>query len=151
VRALTDAVREDILGELAGLIELARDRHPGGCAQARVSEMARAFRRWALDHPAEFWLALGPEPAGGGPEPAGAAGLPAVRFPRLVAVFFDEFPRPGPASGFPPPALLGFASAWARLYGLIAIEASGRAPWPPAVADALFEAELAGLGHLPDG
>jgi hypothetical protein len=53
---------------------------------------------------------------------------------------------PAPPLDIPLPVILSFASAWARLYGLVAIEISGHAPWSRAIADALFEAELAGLG-----
>jgi len=175
LQALIDALHEDILGELVTRIELARDEHPGDRAEIRIGEMARAFRRWALGHPAEFWLALGPD-SPGRTELAGATGPAAIRVPRLVVVFLEEFVRlrphaparaiaGGPARELarvhvrtapaarpldvPLPVILSFASAWARLYGLVAIEISGQVPWPRTMADALFEAELAGLGHPP--
>ena len=175
LQALIDALHEDILGELVTRIEFVRDQHPGDGAEVRIAEMARAFRRWALGHPAEFWLALGPD-SPGRTGLAGATGPAAIRVPRLVVVFLDEFARlrqqaparasaAGPARDLtrvhvrtapparsldvPLPVILSFASAWARLYGLVAMEISGQVPWPRAMADALFEAELTGLGHPP--
>jgi AcrR family transcriptional regulator len=139
LQALIDALREDILGELVTRIQFVRDQHRQDCAAIRIGEMARAFRRWALDHPGEFWLALGPDSAGPA-EVAGASGLPVIQFPRLIAVFADEFVRLWPRA-----AILSFASAWARLYGLVAMEISGQVPWPRAMTDALFEAEIAEL------
>jgi AcrR family transcriptional regulator len=177
LQALIDALHEDILGELVTRIQAVRDQYPEDCATIRIGEMARAFRWWALEHPAEFWLALGPDPAGPA-EVAGASGLPVIQFPRLIAVFADEFARlwqhaaAQPSAGGPareltrvhvgtvPPArpldvplaaILRSASAWAKLYGLVAMEVSGQVPWPRAVTDALFEAEIAELGHLPPG
>ncbi len=151
LQALIDALHEDIIGELVARIELVRDRHPEDGTAPRIGEMARAFRRWALDHPAEFWLALGPDPASPA-EPADASGPPVIRFPRHVAVFADEFARSRhdgaarPSAGVP--VVPSFVSAWARLCGLVTLEVSGQVPWPRAMTDALFEAEIAELGNL---
>lgn len=138
LRALIDSLRDDILGELDAQLGLA-------CRQIRGSDrlyaMARAFRRWALDHPAEFWLALGPPADGDGPGHPGAelttdGTAPEVRIPESIAAVLESSRAP-----------VGFAvaSAWARLYGLVAIEVAGYVRWPPADVDAFFEEQLAEL------
>jgi AcrR family transcriptional regulator len=50
VDALMSALNESVLSELCAAVESGRDQSGG---------MARAFRGWALDHPASFRLALG--------------------------------------------------------------------------------------------
>jgi AcrR family transcriptional regulator len=172
LKALIDALHDDILGELDTQIQFVRDQNPDDHPMVRLGKMARVFRRWALDHPAEFWLALGPA-SSGSEELVTAHGLPVIQFPRLIIFFLDEFVRswqhchaqmtpagspykltrvhvraPSPVHhlDLPLPAVLGFASAWARLYGLVAIEISDQMKWPAAITDELFEAELAELG-----
>lgn len=156
LQALIDALHDDILGELVTLIQVVRDQHPEECGTIRLAEMARTFRWWSLDHPAEFRLAFGSDSAGPA-EHVSASGPRAIQFPRLVAVFLDEFVRlrqhaqaEASTLDVPLPAIFSFASAWAKLYGLVAMEISGQVPWPRAMTDTFFEAEIAAFGQPPD-
>jgi AcrR family transcriptional regulator len=153
IQELVDELRTDILGELDTWIEFVHDEVSGGSPTTRVSEMVKAFRRWAIEHPREFWLALSPS----SPDRSGFAAVP-DREPRVAARFFREFLRsreydvpPGPQSDLTGPALNGFLSAWARLLGLVTMEISGQGKWMPvatADSEALFEAQLAELSVL---
>lgn len=157
--ALVDSLRNDILDELDIQLSLACRQARGNLPADRLDRMARAFRQWALDHPAEFWLALGPVANGCGPghpvtgaEPITAGPAPDSRIPKSMLTVLDssggkEFaPDPGGYhADFPAPGGFAVASAWARLYGLVATEVAGYMSWPPAVADAFFAAQLAGL------
>jgi AcrR family transcriptional regulator len=147
LRALIDSLRNDILEELDAQLGLACGQIRGSAD--RLYAMARAFRRWALDHPAEFWLALGPPADGCGPGHPGAelstAGTaPEVRIPESIAAVLESSRAP---AGF------AVASAWARLYGLVAIELAGYVRWPLADVDAFFEEQLAEFcySHLAAG
>jgi AcrR family transcriptional regulator len=151
LRALVDSLRNDILEELDVQLGLAC-RQTRGSAD-RLCPVARAFRRWALDHPAEFWLALGPPAdrygAGHpGAELGAASSAPGARIPEAItaalvsSVGQERAPVPADSSA---PAGFAVTAAWARLYGLVAIEAAGYVSWPPAGADAFFEEQLAEL------
>jgi AcrR family transcriptional regulator len=106
--ALVLALNESVTGELRAALEEGRDR-PGG--------IARAFRGWALDHPASFRFLLGLDAHRDAGPPL------AARLPSLTA------PAPPPLA---PPALaqsalgqsaLGqSALGWATLCGLALLE-----------------------------
>jgi AcrR family transcriptional regulator len=165
--ALVASLRSDLFDEVRELLEAARDRTPGDDPLVRVGEMARAFRRWSIDHPAEFGLLFGPPLPGVNAEQAqpGAAQDPRFRF---AATFLTEFTalwhqRPvntppvclieerlgrhlGPYTAthrdIPLPVLFILLSAWTRLYGLVAMEVFGHMDWAVTDAEILFEMEL---------
>jgi AcrR family transcriptional regulator len=161
LQALIDSLRNDIIEELDAQLGLVRSQIRCDCPTARLCMMARAFRRWMLDHPAEFWLAFGPAANGCGPgNPVAGAGpglvtaspTPDIRIPRFIIALLRSSTEKESSSvpaechpDFRGPAGFAVVSAWARLYGLVATEAAGYVRWPSAAADAFFEAELAEL------
>jgi AcrR family transcriptional regulator len=168
LRALVDSLRGDILEELDDQLGLVCSQIRGGCATDRLYGVARAFRRWALDHPAEFWLALSPAANACGPSnPVAGAGAelitvgttPDIRIPESIITLLESSAEkelvPGPVeyhADFRAPAGFAVASAWARLYGLVATEVAGYMRWSPAAADAFFDEELTGIcEHMAGG
>jgi len=165
--ALVASLRSDLFDEVREFLEAARDRTPGGDALARIGEMARAFRRWSIDHPAEFGLLFGPPWPGMDAERAQSGEGQDPRF-RFAATFLAEFAslwrqRPvntppiclieerlgqhlGPYAAMhrdiPLPVLFLLLSAWTRLYGLVAMEVFGHMDWAITDAGILFEMEL---------
>jgi AcrR family transcriptional regulator len=75
--ALVAALRGELFEELGQVTYAARDEAPEDDPILRVLAMARAFRRWGLEHRQEFGLMLGPPVAGiaGIAGMAGAAGV----------------------------------------------------------------------------
>jgi AcrR family transcriptional regulator len=164
----------ELYDELADTMVAAREAEPPDDAPARLAAVSRAFRAWALAHPAEFGLLFGspvpgvevePGPAEE-PDPAHAAGRRFGQvFGELVARIYLEQPFPVPAEedldpllraelqewahAFPVPLPVGvaqvFLSCWIRLYGLVAMEVFGHLKFAVADAGPLFEAELADL------
>jgi AcrR family transcriptional regulator len=57
--ALVRDLCEDLFDELREWTEAARDACPSDEPLPRLAEMARAFRRWSVAHPAEFGLMFG--------------------------------------------------------------------------------------------
>lgn len=118
--------------------------------------MTRAFRRWSIDHPAEFALMFG-EPIADHPQPDEVL-APPEGAPNFCAAFIAEyaelwrkhrFATPPPEvlhdrfldrlsplfaeyrDLLPPEVIYLFLSGWIRLYGLVAMEAFGHLSWPP--------------------
>lgn len=163
-----------LYGELADTMEAARDAEPVEDTPARLAAASRAFRRWALDHRAEFGLLFGsPIPgidvgkAAGPDSPAHEAGTRFGRvFGELVARLYLEQPFPAPepdeldpvlraqltdwVDAFPVALPIGvgqvFLSCWIRLYGMVAMEVFGHLAFALTDATALFETELADMG-----
>jgi hypothetical protein len=160
---------EDLFDELRELVEAARDACPAGEPLARLTEMARAFRRWSVAHPAEFGLMFG-SPVPGvtrfeadcmGPDHAGARfGAPFLqavaevwhtsRFPTPPAALIEEKLGPHLAphemthgAGLPVEVVYVYLSGWTRLYGLVAMEVFGHLGWAVTDVEPLFELELA--------
>jgi AcrR family transcriptional regulator len=171
--ALVAGLTEDLYGELTAAVEAARV--PRQATLDQLLEMARAFRRWSLAHPAEFGLLFG-NPVPGvtrfeedclSPDHAGARfGAPFLeafatlhrdgRSPQASTGdasrdvtgrgLTEEQFAPFTASGgvaLPPPVVHAYLSAWARLYGLVALEVFGHMRWALQDTSALFEVELA--------
>jgi len=113
--ALMSALNESVLSELCAAVESARDQSGG---------MARAFRGWALDHPASFRFILGLD----GHRAAGQRLT--ERLPSLSA---------------PGESILG----WATLCGLVLLELAGDREDLPTDIGRLYEAAAARLGELP--
>jgi AcrR family transcriptional regulator len=171
--ALVAGLTEDLYGELTAEVEAARV--PGQATPDQLLEMARAFRRWSLAHPAEFGLLFG-SPVPGvtrfeedclSPDHAGARfGAPfleafatlhrdgrsaqastgdASRAVTGRGLTEEQFAPFTAASGvaLPPPVVHAYLAAWARLYGLVALEVFGHMRWAMHDTSALFEVELA--------
>ncbi|GAB2842805.1 TetR/AcrR family transcriptional regulator [Actinoallomurus bryophytorum] len=165
--ALVAALRGELFEELGRVTYAARDAVPEDDPVSRVLAMARAFRRWGLEHRQEFGLMLGPPVPGAGPDQE--PGAPDDPVACIGAAFLGEFaelrrrgmlviPAEDPIEGHLAPSLdlyvagradleapvvFAFLSAWTRLYGIIAMEIFGHMAWAVTDADAFFEAELA--------
>ena len=163
---LVMGLAEDLFGELTAAVEQAR--RPDDPPLDQLVTMARAFRAWALAHPAEFGLLFGnPVPgvarfeddcvtldhAGarfGQPFLTAFAQLfagPAADLPTTPAGSLLE-PHLGRFSALnqvalPATVVQTYLSAWARLYGIVALEVFGHIRWAIDDASVLFEAELA--------
>lgn len=109
--------------ELADTLEAARDALPAEEVPARLGAVARAFRRWALDHRAEFGLLFGSpmpglevDPAGepdAEPNPADAGGTRFGQvFGELVARIYLARPFPVPADDDLDPRLRAELANW---------------------------------------
>src|SRR5262249_12460423 len=140
----------------------------------RLLAVTRAFRRWSLDHPAEFAMIFGsPVPTYRRPtkDHVPDAGN---RFGGIFFMLFSELwrrhPFPVPAEEDIPAPLrrelrhfaiscatdeadipLGlirmFAACWIRLYGLVTMEVFGHMEFMMDDGEPLFEAELADIAR----
>ncbi|MDJ1133692.1 TetR/AcrR family transcriptional regulator [Streptomyces iconiensis] len=173
--ALLAGVRSDLFEELGEATMEARDSVPGDDPLARLMAMARAFRTWGLAHRAEFGLMLGPPPPGveGGPEPQEPDYAPAcvgvaflgeiaelnrrggLRTPSVDLI--EDRLAPGlreyltGQEGLELPVIFAFLAAWARLYGIIAMEIFGHMAWAVTDSAALFETELINFAQQLSG
>jgi AcrR family transcriptional regulator len=160
--ALVADLTEDLYHELTAAIEAAK--RPEEPPLEQLVAMARAFRAWSLAHPSEFGLMFG-NPVPGvvrfeeecqGPDHAGARfGAPFLE--AFGALMCSRAGTDGPGltedqvaqftanSGvaLPPPVVHAYLAAWARLYGLVALEVFGHMRWAMDDTSALFEVELA--------
>lgn len=162
---LVAALCADLYDELAGVLRAARDAADTAAA-GRLLAAARAFRAWAVAHPAEFGLMFAspvPYPDTHDDSPHHEAGM---RFAEVFLAPFVELwgqqPFPLPAL---PPALAGqleefrgmldpalplgavavFLDCWVRLYGIVTLEVFGQLHFCLTDAEPLFEATLADL------
>ncbi len=160
------------IDELTRHLETARDAADAADVPARLATVSRAFRTWAVRHPAEFALVFGsPVPGYAAPadDPTEAAGR---RFGSVFAGLFAElwarqpFPIQTPdelgprllrsMSGhnaivnqaLPPGAVAVFLQCYTRLYGIITMEVFGHLSWALDDVEPLFERELDGLCQL---
>jgi AcrR family transcriptional regulator len=166
--ALVAALRGELFEELGRVTYAARDAVPEDDPILRVLAMARAFRRWGLEHRQEFGLMLGP-PVPGAAGPDQEPGAPDNPVACIGAAFLGEFaelwrrgtlvmPAEDPIEGHLVPSLdlyvaghddlgapvvFAFLSAWTRLYGIIAMEIFGHMTWAVTDTEEFFEAELA--------
>lgn len=173
---ITDLIATCI-DELTTHLENARDAVDPEDVPARLGAVARAFRTWAVRHPAEFAFTFG-SPIPGYAAPSESATAAASR--RFGAVFCDlfaehwarqPFPIPSPSelspplirsmqgccdaastderpSTLPPGAAAIFLQCYTRLYGIIAMEVFQHLNWVLDDVEPLFERELAGLCQL---
>jgi AcrR family transcriptional regulator len=166
--ALIDALAGDLFDELRAAVEAARDAAGTDDPLARINDMARAFRRWAVAHPSEFGLVFGPRPAGvtrmwaDRSEPHESTFRFGSAFLVEFAALYQRYPTNLPPAGdiernlrpylgpyfarrgddIPLPVVFLFLSAWTRLYGLVAMEVFGHARWALTDGAGLFETEL---------
>ncbi|GAB3491098.1 TetR/AcrR family transcriptional regulator [Nocardiopsis coralliicola] len=168
---LLAALRAELFTELADAVRGASAALPAGDTDGRVLTALRAFRRWALDHPAEFGLLFG-APGTEPPDPdprvlAAAQGFAATFFALFDQVLAEErFTLPADATV--PDSLraqldefagnIAFTSAatpyaaqrllmslWVRLYGLVCMEVFQHMRIIMGDMEPLFEAELADM------
>jgi len=167
---LLNALVDDLYDELADYLYASLERRRREPLAARFVGASRAYRQWALDHPAEFGLLFGaPIPGVGHSPPAGsdAEGLRGHRFGQLWLELFVELSqtsavplvwrRPIPTSlrqqverylaalGDPVDVdtALMYLSCWERLYGSVCTEVFGHLSFALSDAEELFEDHLA--------
>ncbi len=174
--ALTEAMCHDYVDELAGVVRAAVEA-AGDDLAARMHGAIRAFRGWAVDHPAEFGLLFRSRGPGAVafPEKVRWAddGCPhAVAFARTFLDLFvrlwaeQPFELPDvshvPAAALadarrfgeamrvdlPDEALVVFLHAWVRLYSIVALEVLGQLEFMFTDVEPYFEAELGAVARL---
>ena len=173
---LIEHVVADLYDELTDRLQTVRDAAEPATPGAQLMWVARAFREWATNHPAEFGLLFGSPAEGVGLPGHGAGEGPteeAARrfgqvFGALVARIYLERGFPIPADDafapdlrrqlgdwcetFPVPLPIGvmyvFLSCWIRLYGMVCMEVFGHLRFALDDAGPMFEAELRALGDL---
>jgi AcrR family transcriptional regulator len=159
----------DLYDECREHLQRAQDRCPPDDVSAQLYAVCREFRRWSIEHPAEFGLMFGspvPELVGDhdpDAEPHAAGGRFALLFAALFLRLWQLGPFQVPAEGEIDPALrdqlraymesLGtdlpagaaqlFLSCWIRLYGMVAMEVFGHLHFALTDPEPMFEAELA--------
>lgn len=157
IQDLVEELRADILAELDEWLGIVRDKVADDSPATRAAELVKAFRRWVVDHPGEFWLVL--RPGSGDSEFIASA-----REPRIAARFLREYLcareyaldscASCASSGcraegdIPGSALAEFMPIWARLVGTVIMEISGQEKWLPvpvakADSESFFEAQIA--------
>jgi AcrR family transcriptional regulator len=166
--ALIAAMTEDLYDELRETVE-AVQAQAGADPMNQIADMARAFRRWSIAHPAEFGLMFG-NPVPGvisfeedcvGPDHAGARfGAPFIAAlgqvmssgrtptPPVDFIVAQLSPFLGPlharqGDDVPVEVIYTYLSAWTRLYGLVALEVFGHLTWALTDIEPLFEIEIA--------
>lgn len=167
---LLAALVTDLYHELSGALEAARDALPPDDLAGRLMATSRVFRRWSLDHPAEFALVFGrPLPSYEVPQ-EGPLREADARFEAVFAVVFAELwaRRPFPVApesdidprlaaqlaeygaarggALPVGALKVFLECWARLYGQICLEVFGHLAFALPDPEPMFEDMLRDLG-----
>lgn len=164
---LVSALIEDYKVEVSDAIEAARDAVPADDPVGRLYAMSRAFRRWALDHKAEFALAFGSPPPGitiDTDASSGDGGFGGMFFMLLVELWHRTGYRLPPDEeigdelraqlvefatscgadrlDLPLGLLQVFCSCWIRLYGLVSMEVFGHLRFVTENSEPIFEAEL---------
>lgn len=173
------ALTVDLYDELIGRMERARDAAAGSAGildgYAEMLAISRAFRGWAVDHPAEFALLFATPPAAFAQVPDNACQEASGRFGTLFASAFlrmwgdHPFPVDEPgrlvpgladglrpywewltaalAPGIPMGAVVVFLEGWVRIYGIVAMEVFGHLTWALPDGAPMFEETLRGLAR----
>lgn len=164
---LVGALCEDVLTEITGRLERARDGVPPDRPIDRLMAACREFRRWSLAHPREFQLTFAS--VAERPQPHHEVPGTDISFGAVFLGIFAEiwtrrrFPVP-PDDRLPPAlagelrtfaertgtdlplgALVAYLGGWVRLYGSVTLEVFGHLGFALTDAEALFEAMLADM------
>lgn len=159
----------DVLAEITGTLEAARDTVGTDDPLGRLLATCRAFRRWALDHPREFQLVFasaGEKPPLGHEDVGEELSFGEVFLGLFVEVWTaapfavpadDQLPEPLRSQlrtfssyvddVLPLGALAAYLSGWVRLYGAVTIEVFGHLGFAFQDAEPMFEAMLAEMGR----
>jgi AcrR family transcriptional regulator len=162
----------DMFGELAAEIRAAIDGAAAGGMADKMAAACRGFRRWALDHKAEFALLFGTPVPGVNVEDDDFTEECARKFAGTFYELFLElwqknpFPVPPPeeidpglreqliryrdgiGTDLPLGALLTFLRCWVLLYGIVSMEVFGHLGFALDDPAAMFEITLAELARL---
>ncbi|HTE73518.1 MAG TPA: TetR/AcrR family transcriptional regulator [Actinomycetes bacterium] len=165
--ALVGALCLDLLDELTGRLEAARDSEPVERPVERLMAACREFRRWSLAHPREFQLtfaSVGEEGPPGHAEPGVDISFGGV-FLGIFVEIWAQAPFLVPpdeaipeqlrgelatfaartAVDLPLGALTAYLGGWVRLYGAVTLEVFGHLGFAVTDAGSLFEAMLADM------
>ncbi|HEY8471363.1 MAG TPA: TetR/AcrR family transcriptional regulator [Natronosporangium sp.] len=179
LEALIAELCSDLYAEVSAALDAARQPIPADQPATRLRAMASEFRRWCINHRAEFALMFG-EPVPGVPEVDEVCGQHVasgvVAFCEVFMVEFVTLWRQGKIK--PPPdevisdqlaeklapylaeldtpelpigVVYLFLSGWIRLYGMVAMEVFGHLSWALADVEPLFETDMAAYFHLITG
>lgn len=171
---LTEAVTVDLFDELCDAMESSADLVTDPFA--RMLELSRAFRRWAISHPHEFGLLFAVAPTALGEQPSTACQRASDRFGNLFATAFismwdakpfpvapDDTIAPEMRAGLteywtwltttvapqiPLGALVLFLDGWVRIFGSVTMEAFGHLSWAMPDAEPMFEEVMRGLAVM---
>ncbi|ROT32756.1 TetR/AcrR family transcriptional regulator [Micromonospora sp. HM5-17] len=169
LEALVIELAGDLFDELRRHVEHARDT-VGVDPLDQLAAMARAFRDWAIQHPAEFTLAFGSTVPGMDAFQDGCLdeNHPGARFGmaflRPMIELWRRAPFPTPPADVldrrlaasleplrrahgdvPVEVAYVFLTGWTMLYGLVSLEINNHLRWAVSDPQALFEAALAGF------
>jgi AcrR family transcriptional regulator len=173
---LVQDLTADLMWELVGRMEAARDAEPTGNPFTRMLVVAREFRRWAVSHPPEFGLVFASPPATWGTQERTPCQEAGDQFGNVFATLFLQMWRAAPfsvpevdhlapgleptlapywtwlthelAPGIPMGAVVRFLEGWVRIYGSVALETFGHLQWSMSDGEPLFEQTLMGLAEL---
>ncbi len=142
--ALLEALTADAFQSQNEALLGSQQAQAGGPAKDRLAALAKASRRWALDHPTQYLLIYGAPAPGYRPDWASLAPLAG----QGLLIFIELFSAlPGAAHvellppdlerhlaeliaarGYPvaPPALYSAIVTWSRLHGLVSLELIGQ-------------------------
>ncbi|MFH8366955.1 TetR/AcrR family transcriptional regulator [Streptomyces sp. NPDC018031] len=164
--ALIQGLRGDIFAEMGRHIGEVIGELPAEQPGRRLVAAVRALRAWALQHPHEFGLVLGPWVPGLSYEEAQPERDMAWVFGEVIVGLFQEVwqtrPYPVPSEeelapvlveqfrvlreemevDMPVAAIVVLLSCWVRLYGLICMESLGYMSFALPDCEAFFEREL---------
>lgn len=165
--ALVEALAGDLYLEMSEVVAAAK-HDAGDDPVVQIKAMARAFRDWSVEHPAEFALILGSPLPGivAFQESCDEENHPGVEFGRpfmetINALWIREhYPTPprslmeeqlaahleplraSHGDEVPLEVAWAFLSGWSRLYGLVSMEVFHHLRWAVSDPGALFEMEL---------
>jgi len=169
---LVEGLIAELFDEVSTGMETARDASPDDPVPLKLAAVSRAFRSWAVSHPAEFSLLFGNGIGGEARQPGRLQDEAGQRFGSifsgLIAQIYLDKPFPIPADDeiddalraqlaeygrkLPVPLPVGvtqvFLSCWIRLYGIVSMEAFGHLRFALEDVHPMFEAELRGLSEL---
>jgi AcrR family transcriptional regulator len=126
----------------------------------RTLALARAYRQWAIDNPEQFALILGTPVVGFRPQPGGVTSQAVLRFGMPMMALLVTAHREGqlapidtsdgtidlsdfsPTMGVVPVGVVDIAMrSWARIHGVVILEAFGHLAWTQRSVDDLLVAE----------